>query len=464
MKIFNRYYTVYDFLLLLGDLVSAFLATAIVRAAYYLMNPTIAVDWLPWLGQGGVMAVLVLVSFYYSDLYVIDEALSPRELIVRLLNGFGIVCVMAGVVCFLFPALGLRDVYLSEVLLVGLNIFIWRLGCLHLLKIARSHGKILIVGARSIGKLVAEELCRQKHLGIEVVGFIGSEAGQMTLSYGNPTNILLPIFPRHSTLRVVEAKGVNKILIAESGGDFPAQELVKLRLKGVPFEDCHTFYERLMSKISIADLQQEWIALSEGFRRTHWILFSKRLVDMIVSAVGLILSAPLALLTAIAIKLDSRGPVFYRQDRTGQDERTFTLYKFRSMFQDAEAGTGPIWATENDPRVTRVGRIIRKLRIDEIPQMINVLKGEMSFVGPRPERPFFVSALKEKVPYYHLRFAVKPGITGWAQVCYPYGDSEEDAIEKLQYELYYVKHHSPIFDLQIIFETFKIIILGRGSR
>jgi lipopolysaccharide/colanic/teichoic acid biosynthesis glycosyltransferase len=171
-----------------------------------------------------------------------------------------------------------------------------------------------------------------------------------------------------------------------------------------------------------------------------------------------------AILAAIAIKLDSHGPVIYSQERVGEHERRFNLYKFRSMQHQAEAASGPVWAAQNDPRVTRVGKILRKLRIDEIPQMVNVLKGEMSFVGPRPERAFFVAKLKEKIPYYHLRFSVKPGITGWAQISYPYGDSEEDAIEKLHYDLYYVKNISAMFDLQIIFETLKIVLLRRGAQ
>ena len=172
----------------------------------------------------------------------------------------------------------------------------------------------------------------------------------------------------------------------------------------------------------------------------------------------------MALITAIAIKLDSSGPVLYCQERVGADEEPFVLYKFRSMQCDAEAATGPQWAAKDDPRVTRVGRIMRKLRIDEIPQLMNVLKGEMSLVGPRPERPFFVSQLKEQIPYYELRFTVKPGITGWAQISYQYGDTEDDAIEKLQFDLYYTKHMSPIFDLQILFETIKVVLLGKGAQ
>jgi len=178
----------------------------------------------------------------------------------------------------------------------------------------------------------------------------------------------------------------------------------------------------------------------------------------------LLVSAPVTLITAIAIKLDSAGPVFYRQERVGQNSEVFTIYKFRSMSESAETNLGPVWAAPDDPRVTRVGRIIRKLRIDEIPQMINVLKGQMSLVGPRPERAFFVERLSEKIRYYSLRHSIKPGITGWAQICYPYGDSEEDATEKLQYDLYYMKNMSALFDLQILFESLKVILLGKGAR
>jgi len=220
----------------------------------------------------------------------------------------------------------------------------------------------------------------------------------------------------------------------------------------------------LASKIAITDLPPEWIALSKGFRRDRMILAAKRVIDVLVSFLGLILSAPIGLLTAVAIRLESPGPIFYRQERVGQNEKRFILYKFRSMAHDAEANVGPVWATEDDPRATHVGAIIRKLRIDEIPQMINVLKGEMSFVGPRPERQFFVEQLKQNIPYYDLRHSVKPGITGWAQISYRYGDSEHDAVEKLQYDLYYIKHMSPVFDLQIIFESFKVILLGSGAR
>jgi sugar transferase (PEP-CTERM system associated) len=334
------------------------------------------------------------------------------------------------------------------------------------IKRAGIRAKVLIVGNRPIGRLVAEELYLKKKLGMEVMGFIGQKVGRVSLSYGNPKKVEIPVFSPNSLAGLVVGRGVNRILLA--GADqLPTayyNELVAVRAMGVPVEDCHSFYERLASKIAIADLPPEWIALSKGFRRDRLILAAKRTIDVVASFFGLLLSAPISLLVAIAIRLESPGPILYRQERVGQNEKRFILYKFRSMTHNAEASSGPVWAAQDDPRVTRVGAIIRKLRIDEIPQMVNVLKGEMSFVGPRPERPFFVEQLKQKIPYYDLRHSVKPGITGWAQICYRYGDSEQDAVEKLQYDLYYIKHMSPIFDLQIIFESLKVILLGSGAR
>ena len=411
-----------------------------------------------------VIALLIVLSFYYSDLYDLDQILSNREVILRFTNGFGVACLLIGAVSYPIQEPGSKNIYLIEISLIGLGLFAWRLGFMAVLRKARIRAKVLILGMQQIGKQVSEQIYRQKHIGLEVVGFVGTQLGQITLSYGNPRQVCLPVFPRQSILQVVEANHVSRILVAEGDGNFPGQDLIALRLKGIPIEDCHTFYERLMSKISITDLHPGWIARSTGFHRSRFRLAMKRLVDILVSAFGLVLASPIALFTAIAIKLESPGPVLYRQERVGQDEQPFTLYKFRSMSYDAEVNTGPIWAKKNDPRVTRVGGVIRKLRIDEIPQMLNVLKGEMSFVGPRPERVFFVASLKQKIPYYHLRFSLKPGITGWAQVSYGYGENDNDAVEKLQYDLYYLKNMSPIFDLQILFETVKVVLISRGAQ
>ncbi len=465
MRFLNRYYTAYDLLLVLGDLVLVLGASLIVREMVAPTGLSTDDSWPTSVLHGIAMAVIVATAFYYSDLYAIDQTLSIHELLHRFVAGLGVACIVIGIISYPIPNFG-KSIYISEMIVMGMSLGLWRLGFMRVIQQAGIRAKVLIVGTRTIGRMVAEELYLKKTLGMDVVGFVGENAGQMTLSYGNPRKVQIPIFAPLSLSDLIASNDVNRILLA-GAGHFPQsynKELVAVRTMGVPIEDCHSFYERLASKIAITDLPPEWIALSEGFRRDRLILAAKRVIDVLVAFLGLILSAPLALVTAIAIKSESSGPVFYRQERVGQNEKRFTLFKFRSMAEGAEDQMGPVWAAENDPRVTSVGAIIRKLRIDEIPQMINVLKGEMSFVGPRPERPYFVEQLKQTIPYYDLRHSVKPGITGWAQISYQYGDSERDAIEKLQYDLYYIKHMSPVFDLQIIFESIKVILFGWGAR
>ncbi|TMA96090.1 MAG: TIGR03013 family PEP-CTERM/XrtA system glycosyltransferase [Deltaproteobacteria bacterium] len=465
MRFLNRYYTAYDLLLVLGDLVLVLGASLIVREMVAPTGSSTDDSWPTSVLHGIAMAVIVATAFYYSDLYAIDQTLSIHELLHRFVAGLGVACIVIGIISYPIPNFG-KSIYISEMIVMGMSLGLWRLGFMRVIQQAGIRAKVLIVGTRTIGRMVAEELYLKKTLGMDVVGFVGENAGQMTLSYGNPKKVQIPIFAPLSLSDLIASNDVNRILLA-GAGHFPQsynKELVAVRTMGVPIEDCHSFYERLASKIAITDLPPEWIALSEGFRRDRLILAAKRVIDVLVAFLGLILSAPLALVTAIAIKSESSGPVFYRQERVGQNEKRFTLFKFRSMAEGAEDQMGPVWAAENDPRVTSVGAIIRKLRIDEIPQMINVLKGEMSFVGPRPERPYFVEQLKQTIPYYDLRHSVKPGITGWAQISYQYGDSERDAIEKLQYDLYYIKHMSPVFDLQIIFESIKVILFGWGAR
>jgi sugar transferase (PEP-CTERM system associated) len=465
MRAFNRYFSIYDLILVVGDVVVAFFATVVIRAAISFFELSSNPDWFFWSFQAVAVSIIVGVSFYYSDLYAIDQTLSIRELLLRLMSGVGIACILIAIVSYPIPRFG-KTLYLSQMAVMVLSLCAWRLGFMRVIEKARIHARVLVIGLQAIGRLVAEELLRQKTLGMEVIGFVGQSAGQLTLSYGNPIRVSLPVYQRSSLMHLLEQKKVNRILLAgiEDCRDDLGRELVALRARGVPIEDCHSFYERLVSKIAIADLSPEWIVRCKGFRRDRLIMFTKRVIDLLVSATGLLISAPIVLLTSVAIKFDSPGPIFYRQQRVGRNDETFTIYKFRSMAESAEANIGPVWAKEDDPRITRVGKIIRKLRIDEIPQMINVLKGEMSLVGPRPERPFFVQTLNKKIPYYSLRHSIKPGITGWAQISYSYGDSEEDAVEKLQYDLYYIKNMSALFDVQIIFESLKVVLLGRGAR
>jgi sugar transferase (PEP-CTERM system associated) len=465
MRIFNRYFSLYDFILVLGDVVLAFFVTLAIRRAISFFEISATPEWIFWSFQAVAVTIIVIVSFYYSDLYAIDQTLSIRELLLRLMSGVGIACILIAIVSYPIPQFG-KTLYASQMFLMMLTLCAWRVGFMRVIARARIHAKVLVIGLQAIGKLVAEELHKQKKLGMEVIGFVGESAGQLNLSYGNPTRVSLPVYQPSSLMDLFQEKKVNRILLAGVEGyyDTLGRELVTLRTRGIAIEDCHSFYERLVSKIAIADLSPEWIVRCKGFRRDRVIMFTKRVIDLVVSAAGLVATAPITVLTAVAIKLESPGPVLYRQERIGQNDEPFTIYKFRSMSQSAEDNVGPVWATQDDPRVTRVGKIIRKLRIDEIPQMINVLKGDMSLVGPRPERPFFVRTLTKRIPYYSLRHSIKPGITGWAQISYPYGDSEEDAIEKLQYDLYYMKNMSPLFDLQIMFESLKVILLGRGAR
>lgn len=258
---------------------------------------------------------------------------------------------------------------------------------------------------------------------------------------------------------------VDRIVVAldERRGKFPLEQLLFCRLKGIQVDDGIAFTEQLAGKLSVESLHPSFIIFSDGFKRSAIFKRLKRGLDIAGSLFGLTFFSLACLIVSIAIKLDSKGPVLYRQERVGEDGKIFHLFKFRSMRMDAETN-GPVWAEKNDQRVTRVGRVIRKMRLDEIPQMFNVLKGEMSFVGPRPERSFFVDLLRCEIPFYSERHVVKPGITGWAQISYHYGASKEDALEKLKYDLYYIKHMSVLFDLMIVFNTVKIVLFGKGAR
>jgi sugar transferase (PEP-CTERM system associated) len=238
---------------------------------------------------------------------------------------------------------------------------------------------------------------------------------------------------------------------------------MQAKLSGVRVEDAASTYERVSGKILVDSLRPSWLIFSDGFHVSGLTRATKRVGDLVLAVVGSVLAAPVASATALAIWLETGRPVLYRQERVGENGRTFTLYKFRSMRTDAESGT-PIWAKDKDDRVTRVGRVIRKARLDELPQLWNVLRGDMSFVGPRPERPFFVEQLTKAIPFYQQRHAVKPGVTGWAQVKYRYGASVEDAMEKLRYDLYYIKNLSIGFDMTIMFDTVKVILFGKGAK
>jgi sugar transferase (PEP-CTERM system associated) len=265
---------------------------------------------------------------------------------------------------------------------------------------------------------------------------------------------------------LVERERIDQIIVAlsERRGKLPHEALLTCKLRGVEVIDGTTFYEQMSGKILLENLRPSWIIFSSGFTVSSLTRRLKRLSDLFLSITGLLLAAPLMAGIAILIRCDSWGPAFFMQERVGENKKAFMLFKFRSMFVDAEDTSGPVFAQADDARVTRLGRLLRATRLDELPQLFNVLKGDMSFVGPRPERPFFVEQFEKEIPFYAQRLCVKPGLTGWAQVNYPYGATRADAEEKLRLDLYYIKHMSLSLDLLIVLKTVKIAILGQGAR
>jgi len=319
----------------------------------------------------------------------------------------------------------------------------------------RSGGKVLLVGNGIMAQQMKEMVLEHSER-FELVGTVEYPATSQAVRSEETQDIF----------ETAKRLGADKVVISltERRGVFPLQDMLSCKLSGIEVLDSPAMFERMTGKLLIENITPSWFIFSNGFRVTPLLRATKRFVDVILSAFGLLAFAPIGLLVALAIKLESPGPVFFRQIRVGQGDRNFSLIKFRSMCKDAEKSSGAVWAQKDDCRVTRLGRILRKTRIDEIPQLVNVLKGEMSLVGPRPERPEFVRTLKERIPYYSERHYVKPGVSGWAQVRYPYGASVEDAVEKLRYDLYYIKNISIFLDFKIILKTVAVMLFCRGGR
>jgi len=326
--------------------------------------------------------------------------------------------------------------------------------------------RLLLVGTSPAAIVLARELFeRRQELGVDIVGFVDPDPTRVGAPVINPGVVgtiddIPGLTARMRVDRVV-------VSLSDQRGKLPMDQLLDVRLRsGVLFDHLASVYEEYTGKIALENLRPSWLVFSTGFRKSRLITAIKRVFDVTAAVCGLILSLPLMIITAIVVKLESpRDPVLYHQERVGLNGATFTIHKFRTMKSDAEAATGPVWsAGDHDPRITRVGHFMRKTRLDEIPQLFNVLIGQMSLIGPRPERPSFVEKLTQQIPFYGQRHVVKPGVTGWAQVRYSYGASVEDAIEKMQYDLYYVKHMSLMFDVMIALETIKTVVLRRGAK
>ncbi len=410
------------------------------------------------------MVVLTLqVCFYQCRLYDQQVFGRPSRHVVSLLQSLGAGCMVLGVAYFLFPPLLIgRGVFFITIVLVGVFVFGSRLVFDRAWDNSPVRENVLILGTQRTARAVANEIRSHEDSGVRLVGFVRENGERAGWEYEEDSDLHCGI----DELETIAAElRVSRIIVAleDRRGSLPVPELVKLRMNGMEIEDAHTALTALTGRVWLNLVQPSWFIFSSGFRRSSLTLLVKRTLDIVCAGIGLIGGSPLMLLVAAAIRLDSKGPILFRQVRVGRNGESFELWKFRSMRIDAEQ-QGAQWAEENDPRVTRIGKWLRKFRLDELPQFINVLRGDMSFVGPRPERPVFVDQLKLQIPYYGERHFVRPGITGWAQVQYCYGASIADTIRKLEYDLYYLKHMSVFFDLLIILKTIGVVVNGRHGR
>ncbi|NMM86736.1 exopolysaccharide biosynthesis polyprenyl glycosylphosphotransferase [Rhodococcus sp. SRB_17] len=415
------------------------------------------------LGRGGLMAAGILTVNFALGLYERPNKLTLGQVRARAVLSF--LCFLA-ITAGILLILPLQPPYHNThawgaLLLIASGMLVVRFFGGDILPTAYSVQRVLIFGTGNRARIVGQSLQRNDP-GVELVGyFLGSQEKESDVAVRS-------IFSRESSLtEVVKKNRVDEIVVAlneRRGGSMPLSELLDCKLNGIQVIDIATHFERFLGQIHLEAVSAGWLIFGDGFRQGFVRSIIKWAFDVIGAAVLLLLAAPVMVVAAFLIFIEGGGPIFYRQERIGLHGRIFNVIKFRSMRQDAEKDGMPRWASAADARVTRVGKLMRKMRIDELPQLFCVLKGDMSLVGPRPERPYFVDQLTREIPYYAIRHSIKPGLTGWAQVRYHYGASVEDTTQKLQYDLYYVKNHSWFLDVVILFETVGVVLTGKGAQ
>jgi sugar transferase (PEP-CTERM system associated) len=415
------------------------------------------------LWRASLVAAILQGCLHYCDLYDLRGLSDRRALVVGLLRALGAASVVLAVLYYWLPALVIGRVIVFATALIVALIAGWRVSFEWLsLRIGPAE-RLLIVGTNAPAITLARELWERRHeLGVELVGFVDNDPARIGTPIINPGVIgSVADIPR-----IVSDRRVDRVVVslADARGKLSMDDLLAMKLnQGIRFDHLASVYEQYTGKIAVENLRPSWMIFSEGFNKGRVTAAVKRCFDVTLASIGLVAAAPVMAVVAVAIRATSPGAVLYHQRRVGKDGQIFTIHKFRSMRADAEARTGPVWAVERDPRVTRLGRFMRRTRLDEVPQLWNVLVGDMSFVGPRPERPEFVADLTTRIPYYGQRHVVRPGVTGWAQVRHAYASTVEDSLEKLQYDLFYVKHVSLAFDVFIVIETIKTVVVRRGS-
>lgn len=461
LRLLQQYYPVRNAVFVIGEAFVIFCAVMI--SCWFVFNPgTMVFDHRLYF-KIFLISGVCQICLYYNELYDFKTGGSFAGLCIRLIQAMGFAAIILAITYFLFPGLIVGEGV--SALSVGVSIVLitsWRLAYNVILERGWFNQKIIIVGSGEPALAIKAEIEVTKDCGYTVVLMVREDS--VTPVPSRPGSVS-PDKGYEGLCETARELKADKIIVAlkEKRGAFPSRELLSCRVSGIDILEGNSFYEMLTGKLIVDQINPAWLIFSEGFKKS-WILRAfKRFVDIALSFSMLIILLPLIILTAILIKTDSRGPVFFSQERVGQNRKKYMVHKFRSMGTDAEKD-GPVWARKEDARVTRVGKYIRKCRVDEIPQLWNVFIGEMSFVGPRPEREYFIKKLEAIIPYYSVRFTVKPGLTGWAQVNYNYGASVEDAVAKLNYELFYLKNMSILMDLTVIVRTAKTVLLGEGAQ
>jgi sugar transferase (PEP-CTERM system associated) len=443
-------------------IVVAIAAAAAIRFGVFTALDNLIQNGILW--RASLIALVLQLCLHYCDLYDLRMLQDRRGLVVGLIQAMGSASLIVALLYYWLPSLIIgRGVFVIGSVFIVALVAGWRMAFEWLSLRVGPAERLLIVGTGDAAVALARELFeRRQELGVELVGFVDPDARRVGSPVINPGVI--------GTIRDIPAitreRKVDRVVVslADARGKLPMDQLLDMKLNdGVRFDHLASVYEEYTGRIAIENLRPSWLIFSGGFRKSRWTATAKRMLDTLLSAIGLLIVLPVFPIIAIAIRLTSPGPVFYSQRRVGREGRPFTIYKFRSMRQDAEARSGAVWSTENDPRVTPIGRFLRRTRLDEVPQFWNVLRGDMSFVGPRPERPEFVSNLTKEIAFYGQRHVVRPGLTGWAQIRHSYGSDVDGALQKLQYDLFYIKRQSIAFDLFILLETVKTVMVRRGS-
>lgn len=483
--LFNRYFSLNLFIIWVSEFILIFLTSLSLISIQLGIISADVIESTFLLIKSSLLATIYFVMLYYFDLFTPELYRPGRQMALKLFQSVIIAPIILISIYFFIPLLRVeRWILAGNSIALPILLIAWRAIYTRVLSVKFPEERVLIIGYGDFAKKIGHEIINWYGHGLKLVGFIDDDPTPVMQSSQNRSENkeserlvnaddrarqkedAIVIGGYGDILRIVNSEKIYQIIIAppDRRAKLPMSALLECKLRGIRIVEGETFHERITGKIPLDQLKPSWMVFSEGFKSLRSRKMLKRFLDICISITGLILSFPILLITYLLIKLESNGPALFKQVRVGENEKEFKIFKFRSMRFDAELNTGPVWTGEKDERITRVGKIIRNLRIDEIPQMINVLKGEMSFVGPRPERPHFVTELKRKIPYYEMRTVVKPGITGWAQIKYSYTATVKDTKEKLQYDIFYIKNMSPLLDALIIFSTIKIVLSKKGAR